>query len=473
MADSPPATAAPSKSLAIFVHGINADETSFDPLFALMAEDPAMTSAFDWLAFPYDSKPFHGILDPRYRIPDFHDITQRLDQYIADRFTPQYRQLFLIGHSQGGLVLQAWLQKVLCDNRGESLKRLREIVFLCTPTLGSTLASPLRRAVFSVVHDPQEADLRVFNTQVAETRRYVEEHVDQAYSRDSSHCPIPIVSFWGGEDNVVTSASAQASFGKTLEIEGHHSSVLRPKDASDDRYKLITGTLLQPWGHRHIFEIDRYQTVIAVAPLANPQYTASLNDQPVTRTADNVATITRTVSFSAKNLCTDLFHFNYQTGPQGYLKPCFDMLDRDPDEAPPPNQAATDESGRWEKGGTDTTYDFRPDAGRTYAHTVQVWKGFDAGNRDVHFHLGSSLRCGVYVFTVDLSAYVAAGWTVSQPPQLYRDPSATLEHDIREHREPQNLVAGGVSDNAGCWTWTFADFRGGIVDSVWDITPPP
>jgi hypothetical protein len=164
----------------------------------------------------------------------------------------------------------------------------------------------LRRALFSLIHDPQEADLRVFNTQVAETRRYVEEHVDQAYSRDSSHCPIPIISFWGGEDNVVTSASAQASFGKTLEIEGHHSSVLQPKDASDDRYKLITGTLVQPWGHRHIFEIDRYQTVIAVAPLANPQYIAILDGQPVTRTADNVATITRNVSFSAKNLCTDV-----------------------------------------------------------------------------------------------------------------------------------------------------------------------
>jgi pimeloyl-ACP methyl ester carboxylesterase len=471
MADTPE-TATPEKSLAIFVHGINADETSFDPLFALMEQDPVMKAAFDWKAFPYDSKPFHGFLDPLYRIPDFHDITQHLDQYIASLFTPEYHQLFLIGHSQGGLIIQAWLEKVLCGDRGDSLKSLREVVFLCTPTLGSTLASPLRRVIFSIIHDPQEADLRVFNTQVAEARRYVEEHVDQAYTRDASHCPIPIVSFWGGEDNVVTSASAQASFGNTLEIEGHHSSVLQPESTDDDRYKIITSTLLRPWGHRHIFEIDRYETVIAVSPLANPQYTAVINGQTETRVADNVATITRTVSFSAKNLCTDLFHFNYQTGPEGYLKPRFDMLNRDPDEAPPPNQAATDESGRWEKGGTDTTYDFRPAAGRTYAHTVEVWKGFDAGSRDVHFHLGSALRCGMYVFAVDLSAYVAAGWTVSQPPQLYRDPSVTLEHDIREHREPQNMVAGGISDSVGRWTWTFPDFRGGIVDAVWDVTAP-
>jgi hypothetical protein len=197
-----------------------------------------------------------------------------------------------------------------------------------------------------------------------------------------------------------------------------------------------------------------------------------VNGQAETRTADNVATIARTISFSPKNLCTDLFHLNYQTGAHGYLTQRFDMLDRDPDEASPPNQAATDEIGRWERGGTDTTYDFRPVAGKTYAYTVQVWKGFDEGNRDIHFHLGSNLRCGVYALTVDLSAYVTAGWTVSQPPQVYRDPTATPEHDIREHREPQNLVASGIPDGAGRWTWTFTDIRGGVVDAIWDVTAP-
>ena len=463
--------AAGGKSLAIFVHGINADHTSWDPLFGLMDGDAAMKAAFDWKAFPYDSKPLHGLLDIRYRIPDYDDITQHLDQYITANFTASYRQLFLVGHSQGGLILQAWLEKVLTGDRGESLKRLREVVFISTPTLGSALLSPLRKVVFSFIHDPQEASLRVFDSEVAKARRYVEEHVDQASTRDASHCPVPIVSFWGGEDNVVAAASAQASFGTTLEIEGHHSSVLQPEDRNDERYTLITSALLRPWGHRHIFEIDRYETVIAVQPLVNPEYTAVIGGEEVTRTADNVATITRTVAFSDRNVCTDLFHFNYQTNHDGYLKPRFDMLGRELDEAPPANEASTDESGRWEKGGIDTTYDFRPAAGKTYAHTVQVWKGFDAGNRDVHFHFGPNVRCGAYVFTVDVSAYVAAGWTVSREPQLYRDPSATLEHDIRERREPQNLVAGGVADGAGRWTWTLEDFRGGIVDAVWDVAP--
>jgi pimeloyl-ACP methyl ester carboxylesterase len=461
-----------SKSLAIFVHGINADYTSWDDLFKLMGEDPAMTSAFDWLPFKYQSKVFRGLLDIRSRIPDYDDITQELDQFITIEFTSTYKQLFLVGHSQGGLIIQSWLAKVLSENRGESLKSVREILFICTPTLGSDLASPLRKIVFSFIRDPQEERLRVLNSDVAKTRRFVEERVVQTYTRDATHCPVPIVSIWGAEDNIVTAAAAQASFDSILVMDGHHSSVLKPEDRNDTRYKLITSALLQPYGHRHVFEIDRYETSIAVEPLANPNYIAHIGGQEIARTSDNFARITRTVSFSDRNRCTDLFHFNYQTNKDGFLKPRFDLLNRELDESPPPNEAATDESGRWEKGGTDTTYDFRPAPGRTYAHTVDIWKGFDQGNRDVHFHFGPNVRCREYVFTVDLTAYVAAGWTVNQKPQLYRNPSATLEHDIREKREPQNLIPGCEEDASGKWTWTLQDFRGGIVDAVWDVVAP-
>ncbi len=469
---SPSTIPVAGKSLAIFIHGINADYTSWDQLFKLMGKDPAMTSAFDWLPFKYQSKVFHGLLDIRSRLPDYDDITQQLDQFIGLNFTSRYKQLFLVGHSQGGLILQAWLAKVLTEGRGDTLKAVREILFICTPTLGSAIASPLRKLIFSFITDPQEERLRAFNSEVAKTRRYVEERVVQTYTRDATHCPVPIISIWGAEDNIVTSAAAQASFDSILVMDGHHSSVLKPTSLVDTRYQLISSALLQPYGHRHVFEIDRYETNIAVRPLADPNYVAEIGDQKVARTADNVAVITRTVSFSDRNRCTDLFHFNYQTNKEGYLKPGFEMLNRELDESPPPNEAATDESGRWGKGGTDTTYDFRPAPGRTYAHRVQVWKGFDQGNRDVHFHFGPNVRCRDYVFAVDLSAYVAAGWSVNQTPQLYRNPSATLEHDIREKREPANLIPGGTEDGAGRWSWTLHDFRGGIVDAVWDVAAP-
>lgn len=118
--------------------------------------------------------------------------------------------------------------------------------------------------------------------------------------------------------------------------------------------------------------------------------------------------------------------------------------------------------------GTQTTYKFTPQAGKCHSQTLRIWKGFNAGGRDVHFHTGNNLRCKQYRFLVDLSAYVTAGWRISEP-QLFVSPWDTGEHDVSEQRLPENRIAVTESSESGTWAWTIPNFRGGVVDAVWDV----
>jgi len=283
--------------------------------------------------------------------------------------------------------------------------------------------------------------------------------------------PFRLCPSWGETDGVVRSASAEASFEKFVVLPGDHSTVLHPKPLSRDArvYKELTGALLKPEGHRHIFEIDSYETTVAVSPLTGDQqaFVAKRRGVASTEHSDNFAQITRKVCFSSKNHCVDLFRFNYQTNERGYLLANVDMQPREFGEAVPPNMALKDEVGDFSESGTETTYKFVPQPGRCHSQTLRIWNGFNAGGRDVHFHTGSNFRSARYCFVVDLTAYVAAGWKISEPA-LYQPVGhgRTLDRRTEITRKSRSWARQG---QAGTWTWLISNFRGGVVDAVWDV----
>jgi pimeloyl-ACP methyl ester carboxylesterase len=458
------------KSLAIFVHGINSSIDCWETLFKLFKADPAITAAFDLERFPYESKIAFGLFNPIQKIPEYGEIAKQFQTFVAEKFTAAYQELYLVGHSQGGLVIQEWLVRRLNDGHGRELRRVREILMIATPTLGSNIALGPRTVLFKFLRNPQEERLRAFNSAGADTRRAVEDRVMNAAQCDDYHCPIPLVAFFGTEDNVVHSASAEASFDQSVALPGDHASVIRPKSRDDARYQEIAQALLVPAGHRHVYEIDSYETLVRVAPLLGEKqkFIAQRGGQPRNELSDNAARILRRVTFSPKNHCVDPFRFNYQTNPRGYLVATQDMQPRELGEAVPHNQAPADEITDFAQSGTQFTYKFTPQPGRCHSQTLDIWNGFCPGGRDVHFHTGNNLRCQLYTFTVDLSAYAAAGWKITAP-QLFISPWDTGEHAIGEQRLEENRVAVSGAAQPGIWTWKLPNFRGGIVDSVWDV----
>lgn len=476
--DNSSETSSKSLSLALFVHGFSSSRLCWKPLLDLMAKDSRISGKFKLEPFGYFTAKVD--LNPLRRIPTLKEIACDLDDFIKKRlsadYPERYTDLTLIGHSMGGLLIQEYIAMKL-GQPGESrdLGIIRQVLLIATPNRGSITLETARDLFSRFINNPQDECLRVFSPEIDEVTRIIEERVIAATTRDDHQWPIPFHVFWGNSDNVVPQASARASFEVANPLSGDHFSVLKPDTLEDDRYQKIADALLHPAGHKHVFEIKTYTTSVEVQPLAPgaQDCVAEYGDQKRPFKSDNFARLVRSVEFATTNICTDRYRFNYRANIEGFLVETMSFSPKQSWEKGPINVAAKDEVGRYESSrGTEVTFEIIPQAGRTYTQALEIWKGFDQGRRDLHFHLGNCLRCAVYRFSVDLTAYVRAGWTVTRKPELFVFPDDTGCSELCANRKRNNPVTPASVDPLGLWWWEIPDFREGVVDAVWDVAPP-
>jgi hypothetical protein len=270
------------------------------------------------------------------------------------------------------------------------------------------------------------------------------------------------------EDRVVPAASAQGPFpdDTLLRVPGDHFSVLRPIDRNDQRYMSLAEALIEPCGHRCVYEVDLYDIRVVIEPIPGGRLLEFPHAGRTIRVqTDNVARVNRTVKFSRKNHCNEIFMLRYGTRNDGYLIPQMSHK----------NEASAQDQQAYEDHGTSVTFGFRPIKGESYRLHVEVYKGFESGHRDIHFHLaptGKKVYFKAVRLSLDLTAYLNAGWTASAPPKLYhhlRDEGHSQLCNQRELGEP--LPERSV-DPRGVWTWEFTNLRGGVIDAIWDVAPP-
>ena len=115
-----------------------------------------------------------------------------------------------------------------------------------------------------------------------------------------------------------------------------------------------------------------------------------------------------------------------------------------------------------------------PNAGEEYRLDVEVYKAFDEGKRDLHFHL-ANYQCVYHriLFQLDLTAYLSAGYEVTDEPKLYLHdgPNKCGEcqnRELGEDRPPKKR------DPSGVWEWEIDGaqegvIRDGIIDVKWDV----
>ncbi|HEU4389558.1 MAG TPA: hypothetical protein VFV34_17265, partial [Blastocatellia bacterium] len=372
--------------------------------------------------------------------------------------------LTLVGHSQGGLVIQGYLANTLEAGQAEKLSQIRQAILMATPNLGSTIFSPLRKFVSVLFPNPQERALRVLNPEIADMRSVVLNRVIQATEGSSKGWPVPIHAFYGLQDNVVVEASAKGDFENTTGVDGDHFSILKPANHADHRYKKFAEAVLEPSGHPHIFEIDLYETLLSVEPLPVTE-SVPVTHGSTNRTVetDNIATLTRSATFSHKNRCRDLFTIRYSTRSGGFLKAAMSH----------PNEASPEEKGRYDDYGTEVVFKFTPkEPGKRHTLRIDIYKGFSEGSRDIHFHLRKQSYYKRLRYTLDLSRYVASGYTVVVPPKLYFHPDDPEDHDVCKARGLGDLQPPIAVDPSGIWKWEFEDVRQGVVDFEWDVARP-
>jgi pimeloyl-ACP methyl ester carboxylesterase len=450
----------PDKHLIVFVHGFASNARCWDPLVAIVAADPRF-ARYELKRYEY-STTFLSLF-PGRRIPSVQELGQGLAAFMAPFFGdakgPQFVDITLVGHSQGGLVIQSYLVDELRARRGDRLVQVRQVLLFGTPNHGSTIAGPLRKLLFNIFANPQERLLRVLDPEWGKIRLDVQNRIVSAAQRTEHECPIPVYAFWGDRDGIVVETSARGPFGDGSPLSGDHFGIIRPQNTDDPLYVQIRSALLEPTGHPHIFEVDEFRFTIRPRP-QSPKKPVPVSHGGRSRNVvtDNAAHVERAATFGSKNRCREPFTIKYATRNQGFI--AAQMSHR--------NHAASDMQRKWEDEGTEVWFAFHPVPSTTYTLTMEVYKGFDVGHRDVHHHLGRKSFYRRYLCELDVTDYQKAGYELTVEPNLCFLPcdpthSALCAERNKLHPEPVAYQKDGV------WRWELDHLREGVVDVRWDF----
>jgi pimeloyl-ACP methyl ester carboxylesterase len=464
MVASANARTASAKPVLVFVHGFGSDETCWGRLLELLSGDPEITSRYEFERFPYPTEWLE--LKPWQRLPSLREAADKLKNFLdSERFRD--RSLTLIGHSQGGLVIHAYIARLLEDGEGRRLEPVRQVITLATPHLGSTFLSGPRRLFYRFVDNAQERGLRALDPDTARIVGIVEQRAADAAVAGGSSWPIPVSCFGGLRDNIVLPASAQGPFASYKSISGNHSTILQPKDTEDDRYSELAEVLLDPGGHPHVFEVEQYTTRIAPRPVPLQTFRIRLGEDSYREVVtDNVCELDRGVRFARSNQCQAQFKIRYRA----FGGSCFVANPSHRNEA---GQLA----GEYESGGDNLDFLFTPELEKPeveYALPLTIYNGFGEGRRDVHFHFGTLSMGGMafyrkLTYELDLSAYLDAGSAVTVTPTLYWHPTDRPCKECKGLRAHHERVAPVAENERGVWRWELENMREGVADLLWNV----
>jgi pimeloyl-ACP methyl ester carboxylesterase len=430
---------------------------------ALLEHDAAITAEFDLQDFDYETA--LGAVPVIGRLPTLDEagksLAARLEtELVAADGSERYIDVTLVGHSMGGLIIQAALLSLLTpQGSARTLDRVRQVILFATPNFGSTTLGRLRALLDPLLANPQERALRLFSESSVRIHESIRDRVILARKRARDEYPIPFYCFWGRTDGVVRAESALGHCAAGEPLPGDHFAVHSPGDANAPAYRQFVAALASPHGHLNIWEVERFEMSVKVSPAApGTEVTAHHGGKQRRVVYDNVATIRRRVTFSRYNRCQAPFVLKYGTRNDGWVVPRISE----------PHITPADKLRFYDDNGVDAYYEVEPTPGTTSTLDLTVYKGFDAGQRDYHMHLGRSTYFRRILFTVDLSDYRRDGWEIDAP-RLFFHPTDPGDHLLCGQRQMINPDPPHTVDPAGVWRWDLEFVKEGVVDIVWDV----
>ena len=224
----------------IFVHGLFSTAEVWTSLKELIAGDPDLSDFVTVHCFQYDSPVIRLRLDRR--IAEIDDIADRLRTYLSTELS-EAESIVLVTHSQGGLIVQRFLARMLSGGQGRDLARITRIAMYACPNSGSEFLLSVRKLA-RFWRNPQEKELRPFNRAVMETHRTVIRAVVNAQGCTDTECHIPIVAWGGMSDKVVPPIISTAMFPSNGILDGDHFSIVQPTDRDASSYRVLKAELM-------------------------------------------------------------------------------------------------------------------------------------------------------------------------------------------------------------------------------------
>jgi pimeloyl-ACP methyl ester carboxylesterase len=164
----------------VFVHGLFSGPDVWERFTGLLGEDSRVKATAH--CFEYGSPFIEG--RPDRQVPEPDDIADHLGTYLG-RFAED-EPVVLVGHSQGGLIVQRFLSRTLHAGKGHSLARVKCVLTYACPQNGSVFLGQTRRFASLFWRNAQERQLRIFNRDVLETQRHVLSAVVGAQGRSAA-----------------------------------------------------------------------------------------------------------------------------------------------------------------------------------------------------------------------------------------------------------------------------------------------
>ncbi|NUS12812.1 MAG: alpha/beta fold hydrolase, partial [Streptomyces sp.] len=222
----------------VFVHGLFSGPEVWRRFTELLGDDPQVDA--ETFVFAYRSPFAAGRV---YRqVPEPDDVADHLATYL-ERFGPD-DHVVLVGHSQGGLIIQRYLSRTLRAGEGPRLEPVKAVVLYACPNNGAMFRAQLRKYTRPIRRNPQERELRVFNRDVLETQRHVLAAVVGALGRGPAQWPVPIHAYGGTSDRVVPVKEARGPFKEGGVLPGDHFGVIQPRSADAESYRVLRARLL-------------------------------------------------------------------------------------------------------------------------------------------------------------------------------------------------------------------------------------
>lgn len=249
--------------------------------------------------------------------------------------------------------------------------------------------------------------------------------------------------------------------------------------ASIDNADAVSAAIRRIKGHKNVYEVELVNIQVEIGPVGPDQLPARAREHG---SSDNRAHRTETVTFSDGDNTkdTDLPPCELKYRTNGYLE-----LDAEPDSNT--NMWTGQEQGEWRAKSQRFIYRFRPTAGSTRSLRMTIYGGFNRGDRSAHSHIDVYKYIARAEQEVDLRQYLAAGWTISSPVQVYYLPPRPPYIENADRIFPDEIcdcftsgrrLADGralqvTQPEPGVFRWTVYSVRnGGMIGFLYDVTPP-
>lgn len=256
-----------NKSVAVFVHGIMGDYRQTWGDFPDLFNQDNQLSHCDTLCWGYPS----SLLSRGYwlsyipmigsKMPDLPSVADALASDLGNpEIAGKYTDLFLIGHSMGGLVIKQMIISSLTkfSPNNELLDRIRCVVLYATPSDGVELPNVLR------IH-PQAKSIRCSADFISDLRGDWINRVHAVKREDppmSGKRHVPVTAVLGLEDNAVPAKSAASFYVQVETAHGNHLSVCKPKNRDHTSFQILKREII-----RHSQAADQEKAPMSVSAM--------------------------------------------------------------------------------------------------------------------------------------------------------------------------------------------------------------